>query len=370
MEYAQERIATLHAYDNPEPTAPVDETAVVVPLADRDHATPAATQVFETLTALSPARVIVPLRADHDRVGAVYSWLSEFDLPLSVLWCNAPPVEAALADAGLSGTAGKGRDVWLALGIASEYDYVVVHDADTTSYDRTHVPRLLFPLANGFSFSKGYYARVENGRLYGRLCRLFVAPLLRALSDEHDEAILSYLSAFRYPLAGEFAVTGEMATHLRSPRGWGLEIGTLGDAFDHAGFDGSAQVDLGMHEHDHRPVAGTGGLGVMAKEVGQTLFTVLEEHGISPAYERLPERYQSVGNQMVIQYGADARFNGLSYDAEAERAQLERYCEAIAPPEIDDRLPAWTNAPVDPALIAERSEQALSNVRASPTRNI
>lgn len=365
MEYAQERVATLHAYDEPEPAAPVGETAVVVPLADRDHATPAATQVFETLAALSPAQVIVPLRADRDRVGAVYSWLSAFDLSMSVLWCNAPPVEAALSDAGLDGTAGKGRDVWLALGIASEYDYVVVHDADTTSYDHTHVPRLLFPLANGFSFSKGYYARVENGRLYGRLCRLFVAPLLRALSDEHDEPILAYLSAFRYPLAGEFAVTGELATHLRSPRGWGLEIGTLGDAFDQVGFAGSAQVDLGMHEHDHRPVAGTGGLGSMAKEVGRTLFTVLEEHGVTPEYERLPAQYQSIGSQLIAQYEADATFNGLSYDAEAERAQVERYCDAIAPPETDDRLPAWTNAPVDPALIAERSEQALSHSRTS-----
>ena len=369
MEYVQERVATLHAYDDPNPAVPVEETAVVVPLVDRDHATPAATQVFETLSTLSPAQLIVALRADPDRVADVYSWLSGFELPLTVLWCNAPPVETALADAGLNGTAGKGRDVWLALGLASEYDYVVVHDADTTSYDRTHVPRLLFPLVNGFSFTKGYYARVENGRLYGRLCRLFVMPLLRALSDERDDPIVRYLNAFRYPLAGEFAVTGEMATHLRSPRGWGLEIGTLGDAFDQAGFEGSAQVDLGMHEHDHRPVAGTGGLGSMANEVGQTLFTVLEEHGVSPAYERLPERYQAVGTQMVAQYGADAGFNGLSYDAKAERAQVERYRDAITKPGTDDRLPSWTNAPIDPALIADRSERALARLSPSVQRN-
>ncbi|MDZ7730082.1 MAG: hypothetical protein U5K37_02440 [Natrialbaceae archaeon] len=31
------------------------------------------------------------------------------------------------------------------------------------------------------------------------------APLLEALSEDHDHALLSYLRAFRYPLAGEFA---------------------------------------------------------------------------------------------------------------------------------------------------------------------
>jgi len=368
MEYVQEQIATLHAYDDPDPPAPIERAAVVVPLAGRDHEAPAAGRVFSTLEGVGPGRVIVALQSDPGAVGSVVDWLETFDLALTVLWCDAPPIEAALADAGLDGAGGKGRDIWLALGLAGDAEYVVVHDADATTYDHTHVSRLLAPVAADYEFSKGYYARVENDRLYGRLCRLFVLPLVRALAAEHDADLLSYLSAFRYPLAGEFATTGDLARQLRVPRGWGLELGTLGDAFARAGFAGTAQVDLGTHEHDHRPVAGGRGLGEMAGEVGQTLFTVLEDHGISPDYERLPERYRRCGRRLVEQYAADAAFNGLDHDAEAERAQVERYANAIAAPGDDDRLPAWCETPIDPGEIADRSAEALAGVGTTPRR--
>lgn len=362
MEYVQDKIATLHAYDDPAPSSPVDRTTVVVPLADRDHGTAAARGVFAALEQVDAGRVVVALRAEPAAVGDVVAWLRKFDLPLTVLWCNAPDIKTTLVDAGLNGEAGKGRDVWLALGVASDAEYVVVHDADATSYSPTHVPRLLFPLASGYEFSKGYYARVENNRLYGRLCRLFVTPLVRTLAAEHDADLLSYLGAFRYPLAGEFAMTGDLARRLRASPGWGLEVGTLGDAFRHAGFEGTAQVDLGMHEHEHRPVAGSTGLGRMASEVGRTLLTVLEEAGIVPDYETLPDRYGRCGRRLVEQYAVDAAFNGLTYDAEAERAQVERYAKTIEPPAKDDRLPAWCDAPLDPEHIADRSAEALAQV--------
>jgi glucosyl-3-phosphoglycerate synthase len=368
MEYAQERIATLHAYDDPDPAAPVEQAAVVVPLAARDHGTPAAERVFSTLAAVDPGRVVVALQSDAGAVGEAVDWLERFDLPLTVLWCDAPAVEAALADAGLAGNGanGKGRDVWLALGLASNAEYVVVHDADATTYDRTHVTRLLAPVADGYEFSKGYYARVENDRLYGRLCRLFVVPLVRALAADHDADLLSYLAAFRYPLAGEFAATGDLARRVRVPRGWGLELGTLGDVFTHAGFAGTTQVDLGTHQHDHRPVAGQDGLGEMAREVGRMLFTVLEESGVTPDYGELPGRYRACGRRLVDQYAADAAFNGLDHDAAAERAQVQRYADAIAPPDGDDRLPAWHDAPIDPEHIADRSREALAGLGATP----
>jgi glucosyl-3-phosphoglycerate synthase len=173
MEYVQEEIATLHAYDDPDPPAPVDRTAVVVPLADRDHGTPAAEGVFEALERAGPGRVVVALQAAPEQVGDAVDWLETFEIPLSVLWCNAPGVETVLADAGIAGQAGdgKGRDVWLALGVASDAEYVVVHDADATTFDRTHLPRLVFPLPNDYTFVKGYYASAENNRLSGRLCR-------------------------------------------------------------------------------------------------------------------------------------------------------------------------------------------------------
>ena len=69
--------------------------------------------------------------------------------------------------------------------------------------------RLFYPVAHpafSYQFCKGYYFRLAEGRLKGRVSRLLVTPLLRALkivlgSSEY----LEYLDSFRYPLAGEFS---------------------------------------------------------------------------------------------------------------------------------------------------------------------
>ncbi|APX95592.1 glycosyltransferase family protein [Natronorubrum daqingense] len=362
MEYVQERIATLHEFggsaceDSADTTAAIAETAVVVPMTDREHGSPAAERVLEELESLAPApaAVVVPVRADADSIGPVREWLESFSLPIQVLWCNSPAMESRLAAAGVSPGAGKGRDVWLALGPATTAaEFVVVHDADVRSYDASHVHRLLAPLTMGFSFSKGYYARIEDERLYGRLFRLFYTPLVRTLADEHNEDILAYLDSFRYALAGEFAARSDLARQLRAPRAWGLEVGTLGDAFDAAGFDGTAQVDLGRHEHDHRGVSGETGLEGMSREVASELLRVVEERGVDPDYETLQERFLATGEGLVGHYRADAAFNGLAYDPASERDQLARYAESITPPGPDRRLPRWADAPFDATAVLE-----------------
>jgi len=361
MEYVQERITTLHDFGDAAPDAPTDRATVVVPMTERDHASLAAERVFSTLETVAPARVLVALRASPEAIGNVRTWLEGFDLPIEVLWCDAPPLAEALADAGLDGTRGKGRDVWLALGVAaSDTDFVVVHDADAKSYAETHVPRLLFPLANGFDFSKGYYARVENNRLYGRLNRLFYAPLIRALSERHDAPILDYLDAFRYPLAGEFAMAADLARRVRVPRRWGLEVGTLGAAFRLAGFEGTAQVDLGQHEHDHRSVSGPEGLRDMSRSVGQALGWVLAETGVEPNFETLPTDYREWAHRLIEQYAADAAFNGLEYDRADEREQVEAYAGTIAPPSPDSRLPAWEDVSLLPETVRACSRDGLA----------
>jgi len=361
MEYVQERITTLHDLTDPAPDAPTDRAAVVVPMTEREYGGLAPERVLSELERVAPGRVVVALRATGERASAFRAWLREFDLPLTVVWCDAPGVEKLLAEHALDGERGKGRDVWLALGVAldSGADHVVVHDADTTSYSRVDVPRLLFPLVHGHEFSKGYYARVEDGRLYGRLFRLFYRPLVRALDDDRDAPILEYLGSFRYALAGEFAATADLAAGLRVQRSWGLEVGTLGDAFADAGFEGSAQVDLGAYEHDHRAVGGPTGLADMSRGVGAALFHAVEDAGVPPDYGTLPERYRAAAERLVEQYAADAAFNGLAYDRESELDQVARYAGAIGPPDGDGRLPAWRDAPVDPAAIREASRAGL-----------
>jgi glucosyl-3-phosphoglycerate synthase len=359
MEYVQEAVTTLHDFGDAAPSAPTDRAAVVVPMTERDHNGLAAERVLTTLEGIELDRLVVPLRAGPEEVDEVVSWIRGFDLPAEVLWCTAPAVEELLDEAGLDGTAGKGRDVWLGLGVAAASDYVVVHDADARTYGPTHVPRLLYPVANGHEFSKGYYARVENDRLYGRLCRLFYEPLVRALATRHDEPVVDFLGAFRYALAGEFAATADLVCEMRVQRGWGLEVGTLGEAFRTVGFEGAAQVDLGVHEHDHRSVGGPQGLGDMCSEVGAALFHALADGGVEPDYESLPDRYREAAHRLVEQYATDAGFNGLSYDPVAEREQVATYAESITPPGPDRRLPAWTDAPIEPAAVRETATDAL-----------
>jgi len=363
MEYVQERVATLHDFGGAVPPAPLDRTAVVVPVTARDHASLAAERVLTTLAEVDPASVVVALRADESEVGAVREWVDATGVDADLLWCNAPAVQSHLGEHGLNGAAGKGRDVWLALGVAAaRNEFVAVHDADATTYGPEHVPRLLFPLAHDYSFVKGYYARVENGRLYGRLCRLFYEPVVAALAEDRTDPIVDYLAAFRYALAGEFAGTSDLVRELRPPRGWGLELGTLGDAYREAGFAGTAQVDLGIHEHDHRAVSGRGGLSDMADEVAAALFHALADAGVPVDYEYLRDRYRTTARRFVDQYAADASFNGLEYDPVDEREQVDAYADSVREPDADDRLPAWSETDLDPDEVCAASQRALDGV--------
>ncbi|WP_277540761.1 glycosyltransferase family protein [Haloarcula laminariae] len=360
MDYRQERITTLHDLTDAVPAMPGGESAVVVPIAGESEAAVTPAHVFEALETVGPDSVVVPLRAPRAVAAAFDRWAGDFDLDVTTLWCNAPTVAPLLEDHGLDGAMGKGRDVWLGLGLAAgRADYVAVHDADASTYSPKHVPRLLAGLEMGYEFVKGYYARVEDGQLYGRLARLFVAPLLRALSRAHDDPLLDYLAAFRYPLAGEFAVTAETARSIRAQRAWGLEVGMLGEAYSVVGATATAQVDLGIHRHDHRPVGGRGGLSTMAGEVGEALFQALEDHGLAPDYERLPDAYRDAADTLIRQYGADAAVNGLDYDAESERSQAQSYAESIRAPGPDDRLPAWTATDLSPSAVLSASREAL-----------
>jgi glucosyl-3-phosphoglycerate synthase len=364
MEYVQERIATLHDYGDATPAAPTDRAAVVAPMTEREYGAWATERTLSALASVDPARVIVPLRAAPESAAEFEAWLAEFDLPLEVLWCSGERLGDLLDAHGLDGDAGKGRDVWLALGLAAaEHPYVVCHDADVRSYEAADVSRLLAPLAWGFTFSKGYYARVENDRLYGRLCRLLYRPLVRTLADRHDAPILDYLGAFRYALAGEFATTAAVARALRVERRFGLEVGTLGDAFDRAGVEGTAQVDLGHYEHDHRAVSGPAGLADMSEDVAAAVLRVVEERGVEPDYETLPAAFRETAAALIHGYEADARFNDLTYEPAQEREQVEQYAAAVHPPDEDDRLPAWATVDLDPEAVLDAARADLRAVR-------
>ena len=68
---------------------------------------------------------------------------------------------------------------------------VALHDCDITTYNKELLARLIYPVANpqfNYEFCKGFYARVANGKINGRVSRL-VSPLIQALKANLDKWI-------------------------------------------------------------------------------------------------------------------------------------------------------------------------------------
>ena len=159
-------------------------------------------------------------RADYEEMRRFWDGVCTIDgEPPILLWNSGRRVEGLfqqLRHEGLDpGANGKGRATWIAYGyvLASNVSRVIaVHDCDILSYDRSLLARLVYPVMNrnlGLEFVKGYYARVTD-RMYGRVTRLFITPVVRAMSELlGDRCFLNYLDDFRYPLSGEIALTSE-----------------------------------------------------------------------------------------------------------------------------------------------------------------
>jgi glucosyl-3-phosphoglycerate synthase len=360
VEFVQERVTTLHAFGDTTATGALDDVAVVVPVAGRDRGD--ALRVLASLADRSPARIVVPYRAAPEDTAAIANDLRAIDAPVDPLWCDAPALDRCLTDAGVAPppeaddaavpVGRKGHDVWLALGVAAAAaDRVAVRDAD--SRVDGGVDRLVAGLAGDREFAKAYYARVED-RLYGRLCRLLYEPLVAAI--EGGNSLVACLNAFRYGLAGEVAMTAELARSIRVEPGFGLEVGMLGEAHRVAGLQALVQVDCGRHRHTHRSVGGEGGLDRMARPVVAALLRCLDDRGIGYDIPRLRDRYREQALALVDAYAADAAFNGLDHDRDGERDQVARYAEAIAAPGPDRRRPPWTETDLSPEAVREAAQ--------------
>jgi len=174
------------------------------------------------LDELSTAKFINKIVIGLDRANeAEYKHAKEFfsRLPQDhvVLWNDGPrlkDIDIRLAEMGLSPIEpGKGRNVWFCMGYTlacGDSDIIALHDCDIVTYKKDMLVKLLYPVANpSFSYllSKGFYPRIADGKFNGRVSRLLVTPILMALTKVIGERdYLNYLSAFRYPLAGEFAM--------------------------------------------------------------------------------------------------------------------------------------------------------------------
>ena len=236
--------------------------------------------------------VVIPLAAKNDKeFHHVKRFFSNLKIPHLIMWCNGPKVEKLLNELKGDGLNllkyyGKGRDVWLAMGIASIKSYAfALHDADVLNYNEMIPTKLLYPIIEpelDFKFNKGYYARVNLAQkiIYGRVFRLFLHPLLRAFIDNFDfeSDFVRFLRSFRYPISGEFALTSDLARDVDLPGDWGLEIGIMAEMYRNVARKNICQTDLGFYDHKHQTVGTTEkGLMKMTSDILKTLLRVLIE---------------------------------------------------------------------------------------------
>jgi glucosyl-3-phosphoglycerate synthase len=266
--------------------------------------------------------------------------------PTTLIWNGGPRIQGlyeTLAAEGLdAGPEGKGRGVWMAMGyvLATERCRIVaLHDCDIRDYDRELLARLCFPIANrnmNYEFVKGYYARVSD-RLYGRVTRLFMTPFLRAMrSVLGPNPLIDFLDSFRFPLAGEFAMTTELARSIRIPSDWGLEVGMLAEVYRNCSLKRICQVELvDNYEHKHRDLSSAdpaAGLHRMVADIGASLIRNLASYGIefdAGFLNTLSAAYVRMAQDAVARYYDAATLNGVGFDRHEEEVAVETFSGAL-----------------------------------------
>ena len=286
-------------------------------------------------------------RADEAQYRHALSFFSKLPQHHRVLWNDGPRLRALDAELQAQDLApaepGKGRNVWYCLGytIAREKaEAIALHDCDITTYDRSLLARLIYPMANpnfSYQYAKGYYPRVAGGKLNGRVTRLLVTPLIRSLEQvlgKHD--YLSFLDGFRYPLAGEFSFRADVVSDIRLPSDWGLEMGILSEMYRNYSSNKVCQVDIAeRYDHKHQDISTedkTKGLSKMSIDICKLIFRKLATEGevLSKAtFRAVKAAYFRNALDFVERYKNDATINGLNVDVHAEEDAVELFAENI-----------------------------------------
>jgi glucosyl-3-phosphoglycerate synthase len=307
---------------------------------------------------------VAPDKADYDETVTKIAPLGD---RAKVLWTDGPEVQSLyseLIDSGIAvSTPGKGRSVWTAFGYLLDdpkIDTFVLHDCDIVDYDRVLLSRLCLPMVHpalDFEFCKAYYARVTD-RMHGRVVRLLVTPLVRALTRTFpDSEFVRFVASFRYPLSGEFSLTRNLARSNRIPSDWGLEIGTLAEVYRNTSLKRVCQSDLcRLYEHKHQALSvddKQSGLMRMATDILTTFYRTLASQGVvmsESTFITLRSSYLRLAQDCIRQYAADARVNDLQYDRHAEEAAIDAFANCITTaadefrrdPNGTEAIPNWT----------------------------
>ncbi len=289
-------------------------SGLIIPIFENDIRSPGLIKIVHEINQcdyLSKVFIALSAKTASDYEEALRLSRS-FKVPCEVVWCNKPEVITVLEELkrkGLDVTqmSGKGKDVWMTIGIASlELFAFAVHDADIVSYTKMLPTKMLYPIIEpklDFFFCKGYYARInaDNKKLYGRIHRLFINPLLEVLQEKlRYSRFLTYLQSFSYPLAGEISVYSDLATHLRVPCDWGLELGLLSEVYRNASYGRVCQIDLGFYDHRHKKIEADSLLKTAEDSFITLLRTLTETENIDvsePFLTSLQVAYQAAGSR-------------------------------------------------------------------------
>jgi glucosyl-3-phosphoglycerate synthase len=290
--------------------------------------------------------VITLGRADEEKFKHAQEYFSILPQNYKIIWDDGENITSLfnlLKENGLYvGDPGKGRAAWIAYGYILAKDsseVIALHDCDVLTYDRALLARLCYPLVNpnmDYEFCKGYYPRVTD-RLYGRVTRLFITPIIRALIQIVGHLpFLVYLDSFRYPLAGEFSMKTDLVRINRIPSDWGLEVGSLAEVFRNVASKRICQVDLAdNYDHKHQEVSAhdpTGGLLKMCADISKSLFRTLSSEGVifsDSLFNTLIVSYLRIANDTIKMYDDDAAINGLFFDRHAEGLAVETFVQGI-----------------------------------------
>jgi glucosyl-3-phosphoglycerate synthase len=264
-----------------------------------------------------------------------------------VLWNDGPRLQALdkqLQELDLAPKElGKGRNVWYCMGYtlaSGKAESVALHDCDILTYDRSLLARLIYPVAHprfNYEFCKGFYARVADGKINGRVSRLLVTPLLRALKKTlGDMEYLEYMDSFRYPLAGEFSFRRDVLNDILIPSDWGLEIGVLSEMYRNYAKNRLCQVDIAdAYDHKHQDLSAQndeGGLSKMSIDISKALFRKLATRGVTfntEKFRSLKATYYRIALDFVETYHNDAVINGLTLDVHSEEKAVELFARNI-----------------------------------------
>ncbi|GLS83087.1 glycosyl transferase [Paraferrimonas haliotis] len=294
------------------------------------------------------SQVIIGLdRANLDEYQKALAFFSQLPQQPKVLWNDGPRLKALDRELKQRGLApeqlGKGRNVWYCFGYAlatQKVQALALHDCDILTYDRELLARLIYPVAHPsfqYKFCKGYYARAANGSLNGRVSRLLVTPLIRALKKiVPDSEYLEYLDSYRYPLAGEFSFRLDVLSDLRIPSDWGLEIGVLAEMKRNYASNRLCQVDIcDVYDHKHQDLSiddEQTGLSRMSIDISKALFRKLATQGTvfnDGVLRSLKATYYRMALDFIESYRNDALINGLNLDIHKEEAAVELFAQNI-----------------------------------------